>query len=299
MLKEILLFFIFLLYAAAHVTILTVWAIHIYYVRRGTAGILAPRWSLIDLWVGLHLVLLLTLGTLAIAVVGFGFLAGVLLPEGWSFQFLRRSIESSENLLWVALFVVLLWQNVALTAVSVWYVLGRYQLSPQQMGLGWNWRLVRRGVWWGAAAFLITPLIEVVCQTALRLLLGTSGFEQLTRWEQQTDLLERFFTSLQNEALLVGFLGVAVVAAPIGEELFFRGFVFNLLRHRWSTKGALWISSAFFAALHGSITNFVPLLVIGLLLAYLYLRTGSLWSSVLMHGTFNLLSTLAALIIGG
>lgn len=53
-----------------------------------------------------------------------------------------------------------------------------------------------------------------------------------------------------------------------------------------------------FALLHASVKNFLPILIIGVLLARLYARTGSLWSSVVMHGTFNLLSAIAAFVFG-
>jgi len=98
---------------------------------------------------------------------------------------------------------------------------------------------------------------------------------------------------------MLGFILVVAVAAPIGEEIFFRGFVFNLLRHRTTFASAVWLSAALFALLHASVKNFLPILIIGVLLASLYARTGSLWSSVVMHGTFNLLSAMAAIILGG
>ncbi len=78
-----------------------------------------------------------------------------------------------------------------------------------------------------------------------------------------------------------------VVVAPVVEEFVFRG----LLLHRWSRKwgvlrGVL-ASTAAFAVLH-----FSPLgiFLLGLGIAAIYLRTGSLWLAIIAHGLNNLLA---------
>jgi len=162
-----------------------------------------------------------------------------------------------------------------------------------------DWQAVRQGVLWGGVAFLITPLVELLSMGVLRLVLGAPAFTRLMDWEKQTVALDSWLETLQPGITMLGFILVVAVAAPIGEEMFFRGFVFNLLRHRTSFTSAVWLSAALFAVLHASVKNFLPILVIGVLLARLYARTGSLWSSVVMHGTFNFLSAMAAIILGG
>ena len=68
------------------------------------------------------------------------------------------------------------------------------------------------------------------------------------------------------------------VAAPIAEEIFFRGMLFGGLRRRLSTFAAAAISALVFGGLHAAtgVTAVPPLIVFGFVLALLYERTGSL-----------------------
>jgi membrane protease YdiL (CAAX protease family) len=80
----------------------------------------------------------------------------------------------------------------------------------------------------------------------------------------------------------------SVVAAPMVEELFFRGFVFGGLRPRYGWQKAAVISAALFAAVHLPRWGTLPLqLVFGYLLAYLYERSNSIWPGILMHAWVN------------
>ncbi|NSW77943.1 MAG: CPBP family intramembrane metalloprotease [Chthonomonadetes bacterium] len=296
---ELILVFLFMVYAATQVAVLAVWGVHLYCVHQGKPGLLAPRWSFLDLWVGFHLALLLALAMLATMYVAAGFLVALFLPQSaGELKRLVWSLDRNSSLRWMMLLSMLLVQNVAFVATAIVYVVGKYGLEPSKVGLSWDWQAVRKGILWGGLAFLITPLVELLSVGVLRVVLGASTFQQLMDWERQTVALDAFIESLQPGVVVLGFVLTVAVVAPIGEELFFRGFVFNLLRNRLSMTSAVWLSAGIFALLHVSVKNFLPILVIGVLLARLYARTGSLWSSVVMHGTFNLLSAVAAFVFG-
>lgn len=86
--------------------------------------------------------------------------------------------------------------------------------------------------------------------------------------------------------VLLGALAV-VVAAPIGEEIFFRGFLFGSLRRRFGFWVSGAISGAVFAAVH-VLPLLMPLMfVVGLGLALIYERRGSLVASMAAHAAFN------------
>jgi len=77
-----------------------------------------------------------------------------------------------------------------------------------------------------------------------------------------------------------------VVFAPISEEIFFRGFMFGALRTRLSLWPAAAISAFVFGLLHLSSGDFSvvpPLMVLGLLFAWLYEYTGSLGPPIVLH----------------
>jgi membrane protease YdiL (CAAX protease family) len=89
-------------------------------------------------------------------------------------------------------------------------------------------------------------------------------------------------------------LFAAVVIAPFCEEVFFRGFVFPGLRHSMSVGWAILVSSLLFAVAHTDPGSFPVLFVIGLALAYLRLRTRSIWPCITLHMLNN---GIAALVI--
>ena len=74
--------------------------------------------------------------------------------------------------------------------------------------------------------------------------------------------------------------------APLGEELLFRGVVFGWLR-RWGFVVAAIISAVVFGAAHGINVVFPAAIVLGLLNAYVYEKSGSIWPSVVAHATNN------------
>ncbi len=83
-----------------------------------------------------------------------------------------------------------------------------------------------------------------------------------------------------------------VVAAPLAEESFFRGFVFGGLRSKLSLWPAAIISGVVFGAIHAPSgpTTVVPLALLGVALAFLYDRTGSLWPPIILHAFNNALA---------
>jgi membrane protease YdiL (CAAX protease family) len=83
------------------------------------------------------------------------------------------------------------------------------------------------------------------------------------------------------------FLATVVIAAPFGEELFFRGFAFPALRRGMGTVAAAITTGAMFSFIHLDPVGFLGLWEIGILLALLRLGTGSLWPAVVCHAVNN------------
>ena len=95
------------------------------------------------------------------------------------------------------------------------------------------------------------------------------------------------FLEGKNSVILAITAVLAIVAAPLCEETFFRGFVFGGLRRTLGLWGAALVSAGLFAIAHAAPVTFIPILGIGLVLAFVYARTGSLWYSVLVHLSYN------------
>ncbi|HVH64605.1 MAG TPA: type II CAAX endopeptidase family protein [Candidatus Acidoferrum sp.] len=97
--------------------------------------------------------------------------------------------------------------------------------------------------------------------------------------------------------LLLALLGTAV-AAPICEEIFFRGMLFRLLQSRTNLWIAVLGSALAFGAAHASPAISLALLPIfaymGVVLALVYVRTGWLTNTMLLHGLNNAIVTVLA-----
>lgn len=85
-------------------------------------------------------------------------------------------------------------------------------------------------------------------------------------------------------------VGVVVLLAPLAEEVFFRGFLLTGLSPRFTRPGALVLSSALFAVLHGAVGLMVPVFFAGLILGVLFLRSGSLAVPFTAHALQNALA---------
>ncbi len=97
----------------------------------------------------------------------------------------------------------------------------------------------------------------------------------------------------RNIPLFLFFAVMACLWAPLSEELFFRGFLFNALA-RWMPR---WIAGCLqallFAAVHQySGIHFVVILLVGLLLTAFYAWRKTLLATILIHAGFNTYMTL-------
>lgn len=98
--------------------------------------------------------------------------------------------------------------------------------------------------------------------------------------------------------LLLLALLVTAVAAPICEEIFFRGMLLRLLEERLPFWLAVAVSSLAFGLAHLSpavgLVSLPAFVYMGLVLALVYARTGRLSNSILLHGFNNAFVTLVA-----
>lgn len=99
---------------------------------------------------------------------------------------------------------------------------------------------------------------------------------------EQEDIAEAF-GSLPFQIFLIA------IAAPISEEIFFRGMLFGGLRRRMPMVVAALVSAIVFGGLHAftGISAVPPLIAFGFILALLYEKTGSIVPGILLHALNN------------
>ncbi len=109
-------------------------------------------------------------------------------------------------------------------------------------------------------------------------LLFAAAYSLLIVVPEQEDIADGF-GPVPLQVLLI------VIAAPISEELCFRGMLFGGLREKLPRVAAALIAAVVFGALHAltGITAVPPLIAFGFLLALLYERTGSIVPCIVLH----------------
>jgi uncharacterized protein len=80
---------------------------------------------------------------------------------------------------------------------------------------------------------------------------------------------------------------LALLLAPLLEEIFFRGILYPAIKQAGFPRLALWGVSVAFACVHFNVGTFIPLLVLAILLTILYERTDNLLAPISAHALFN------------
>jgi membrane protease YdiL (CAAX protease family) len=109
-------------------------------------------------------------------------------------------------------------------------------------------------------------------------LVGVALYAQLVVEPHQEDIAEGF-GAIPVQILLI------VVAAPVSEELCFRGMLYGGLREKMPRLGAALLAGVIFGGLHAlvGVTAVPPLMLFGVLLSLLYEKTGSVVPGILLH----------------
>ena len=104
---------------------------------------------------------------------------------------------------------------------------------------------------------------------------------------EKQDLIA-MFADAKSPGLLAFMILLAIVIAPITEELLFRAGIFRYVRTRLPRWAALLIPSVLFGALHANLASFAPLVALGVVFSLAYARTGRIATTIVAHGLFNL-----------
>jgi membrane protease YdiL (CAAX protease family) len=178
--------------------------------------------------------------------------------------------------------VSLIVQDSILAGVALDQAFFRKRLTLKDMGItvqglaGGVPRQVGLGVLAGALTFVISSVsVQILIDTmrATGTDLGSGG-----------PTLDPRIGSLSDYSF---WLVSGAVIAPIAEEVFFRGYALGGFAKRGLENRGLLVTSALFAAVHLNALSFGPLLVAGLVLGSLRLKTGSLVAPVTAHASNN------------
>ncbi len=102
--------------------------------------------------------------------------------------------------------------------------------------------------------------------------------------ESQLELIEQV---LEQNLGLIFSLAVMALTPAICEEILFRGYLQRQFERSLGVIGAIVVVGVIFGIFHLRFTQVIPLSVIGIYLAYLTWRTGSIWPAIIIHFANN------------
>lgn len=154
----------------------------------------------------------------------------------------------------------------------------------------------------GALVFILgMPLIAWLEHINKQMTLPSS-MAGLEHWMQKSEenagkLTDAFMADTSVGGLLMNLFVIAFMAA-FSEELFFRGVLQKSFQEAFKNYHvAVWVTAALFSAFHMQFYGFLPRMVMGAMLGYLFVWSGSLWVNIFAHfinnGVAVLLSWLA------
>ncbi len=167
--------------------------------------------------------------------------------------------------------------NVVL--MPIFALLLRGDNKKRRLGKGFAYRMPR------VKSLLLMGILGMTAAVSVNVIVSLSGLAYFSPKYQQVSQI------IYSGGLFMEIVS-AVIAAPILEELLFRGMIYARLRDLCSAKWAIIISAAFFGIFHGNLVQFVYAFIIGLMLAYVYEKLKTIWAPIVFHVGANLISVL-------
>ncbi|MEO0406226.1 MAG: type II CAAX endopeptidase family protein [Cyanobacteria bacterium P01_A01_bin.135] len=233
--------------------------------------------------------------TWQVLIVGFFFVGQIVLPlvlllaRGLVLGPLLGSASSGRVAAASTLVAYLL---LAASSLAVLYVSIKPYLSseaPLQESDLFKFRVTSRWPLWGLGGyFAAVPLVIGVSVINQQLWQGRGG---------SNPLLQIVLDETDPVALGLFFF-TAAVAAPVFEEILFRGFLLPSLTRYMAVWPAIALSAFIFAAAHLSVSEILPLMVLGIVLGFVYTRSRSLLAPMLVHSLWNSATMLGLFILG-
>jgi membrane protease YdiL (CAAX protease family) len=190
------------------------------------------------------------------------------------------ALLNSEGLLnaWMGLLLAAMIVGEAGMPFGAWlFGMRKYRCSWQSLGFR-SFKL-----WRGLALSAAVVGLGILISYLYELLLGGAEIQA------SNDM----YTALTDSGFGIATVAItAVIIAPFAEETFFRGFLFAGISKRWGYSWGVIVSGALFAVAHIGSGGLVPIFILGMLLAWLYIKTGSLWPCIFAHFAYNSLALL-------
>jgi uncharacterized protein len=219
-----------------------------------------------------------------VLILGFFFVGQILLPLVLGGLGFSGGALSSRGR---AIFSLVYYLLMAAGSLGVlWWSLRPYRPIPKDL---FRFQFAGAGLRWGLGGYFVAlPLMFGVALLNQRIWQGQGG---------SNPLLQTVLEEQDGVALLLFFL-TAAIAAPLFEELLFRGFLLPSLTRYMAPGWAIALSAFIFAAAHLSLSEVLPLMLLGAVLGFVYTRSRNLLSPMILHSAWNSATMLGLLVLG-
>ena len=163
--------------------------------------------------------------------------------------------------------------------------------STRYLKLGWDEKMGWKVIFAVLLFVFSYPFVSFLTQwnSGMQLPEWMSSIEELMRSMEDAAMeTTKLLLSGRTPAMLILNLIVVAGLAAFSEELFFRGALQQFLCERFRNGHvAVWLSALLFSLVHFQFYGFLPRMMLGVLLGYLFLYTRNLWVAVIFHFVNN------------
>jgi membrane protease YdiL (CAAX protease family) len=220
----------------------------------------------------------------------------VLIPWAASFQITHGGPPTQEQVeAWVysargaLLLLVLTIISQLITIAACWMIVTRNRKEPFLKSLGWHWAGMNNAKRFGFVAGVVAGMfvLEIILAQVLP--------------DNPNTAFHKIINSSQTNRILV--VVMAVLAAPIVEEVLYRGVLYSGLRRAMGTTASVIVVTVLFTAIHvpqyvGAWAGLTALALLSFVLTLIRAKTGSILPCVAVHLVFNSVASVGILMSG-
>jgi membrane protease YdiL (CAAX protease family) len=199
-----------------------------------------------------------------------------------------------------------IWQNVfidhllmsigAIVTIAAMIFLAKVYFARGLKGFGLNVKTIAKDFVMAIINLLaVWPLLLAAITITLLIIKLFSGQGYQMPQHEQLEMITQY-KQIPVRTMIVF---VAVVIAPLLEEMLFRGFVQSAIRSYLNPRNNAWpaiaTSALFFAIMHADPSHWPALFILGVCLGYSYEKSGSLFRPIFIHLFFNAYSVATVL----
>lgn len=228
-----------------------------------------PPWEIEDIFK--IVILTLTFGYIFFAAFSF-FVGAFESLRGTKFQF-----YNNENFRMV-------FDTIILDGIALLVILGflRRIHKKSLLNMGLSTKNLRKNILYGAAGYIALIPVIVAIGIVVYVILN------FLKIKPPPQPIVGLFLAEKSTGLIYASSIIAAFFGPVIEEIFFRGVMYSALRRKIGVFWGIAITSVLFSFLHTHavtyfLVGFLPIAILGAMLAYLYEKTGSLVPPITLH----------------